>query len=160
MPVNILVLGTRNATRSILLESILDDAGIGRIRAFSAGLRPQGRVHPHCLKLLDEMEMETDPLRPKSRDEFTASGAPVMDVVISVSGSAADEINLQWPGSPAMAHWPVADPAATPEARWDDAFQTTFERLNRRTQALLDHPFETMERDALEKLLKEIGSLD
>lgn len=156
---NILVLCTGNSARSILLEHILNDAGLGRVRAFSAGSQPAGHVHPQSLKLLDEMEIDTSDARSKSWDEFAADDAPIMDMVITVCGSAAAETCPMWPGAPVRAHWGVEDPAAAPEAAQEAAFQETFEILNRRTQALLDHPFETMEAGELDALLKRIGTL-
>ncbi len=158
MVMNVLVLCTENAARSILLESILNDAGIGRIQAFSAGSRPAGRVHPHALKLLTEMEMDTS-ARSKSWDEFADDDAPALDLVITLCGSLEIETCPIWKGTPIRAHWGTDDPASAPKAEWDEAFQTTFEILNRRTQALLDHPFETMETTELEALLKRIGTL-
>ncbi|MBM1817071.1 arsenate reductase ArsC [Pseudosulfitobacter pseudonitzschiae] len=156
---NILVLCTGNSARSILLEHILNDAGIGRVRAFSAGSHPTGQVHPQSLKLLDAMEIDTSGARSKSWDEFAAEDAPIMDLVITVCGSAAAETCPMWPGAPVRAHWGVEDPAAAPDAEQEAAFQTAFEILNRRTQALLDHPFETMDVGELNALLKRIGTL-
>tara|TARA_R110002033_G_scaffold562_3_gene5301 strand:+ start:986 stop:1483 length:498 start_codon:yes stop_codon:yes gene_type:complete len=156
---NILVLCTGNSARSILLEHILNDAGIGRVRAFSAGSHPTGQVHPQSLKLLDAMEIDTSGARSKSWDEFAAEDAPIMDLVITVCGSAAAETCPMWPGAPVRAHWGVEDPAAAPDAEQQAAFQTAFEILNRRTQALLDHPFETMDVGELNALLKRIGTL-
>ena len=154
---NILVLCTGNSARSILLESILNTESVGRVRAFSAGSQPAGRVHPQSLKLLEEKGHDTTHARSKSWDEFAADDAPLMDMVITVCGSAAGETCPVWPGAPVRSHWGVDDPAAAPEAEWDTAFNTAYDRLEARALALLDMNFETMEQGELKATLDRIG---
>ena len=101
---NILVLCTGNSARSILLESILNTESVGRVRAFSAGSQPAGEVHPQSLKLLEEKGHDTTHARSKSWDEFAADDAPLMDIVITVCGSAAEETCPVWPGAPVRSH--------------------------------------------------------
>jgi arsenate reductase len=154
---NILVLCTGNSARSILLESILNTESVGRVRAFSAGSQPAGRVHPQSLKLLEEKGHDITHARSKSWDEFAADDAPLMDMVITVCGSAAGETCPVWPGAPVRSHWGVDDPAAAPEAEWDTAFNTAYDRLEARALALLDMNFETMEQGELKATLDRIG---
>lgn len=156
---NILVLCTGNSARSILLEAILNTEGAGRVRAWSAGSQPAGRVHPQSLKLLAEMGHDTSGARSKSWDEFAAKDAPEMDMVITVCGSAAEETCPVWPGAPLRAHWGVEDPAAAAEADWDAAFRTAYDILGRRARALLDLPIETLSAPELSAHLKRIGDL-
>lgn len=153
---NILVLCTGNSARSILLERILAERSGGRVRAFSAGSRPAGRVHPAALRLLAEQGLSTEGLRSKSWDEFGATDAPVMDAVITVCGSAAGETCPFWPGAPARAHWGVSDPAAAPEPHLDAAFQAAYAALLARADALFALPFEDYDRPTLQAALSRI----
>ncbi|HQY44213.1 MAG TPA: arsenate reductase ArsC [Paracoccaceae bacterium] len=156
----ILVLCTGNSARSILLESILNRHGAaGGIRAFSAGSKPAGQVHPQSLRLLAERGYSTEGLRSKSWDEFAAPDAPVMDAVITVCGSAAGETCPFWPGAPVRAHWGVEDPAAAAPANQPAAFETAYGKLLARANALLAARPETLDRAGLQAALTRIGSI-
>ena len=156
---NILVLCTGNSARSILLECILNDIGGGRVRAYSAGSQPSGKVHPQSLKLLQGIGYDTTDLRSKSWDEFASDDAPEMDMVITVCGSAAGETCPMWPGAPVRAHWGVDDPAAAAQVDWDTAFTTAYNQLEKRAKALIALPFETMDTSELRATLARIGKL-
>lgn len=135
---NILVLCTGNSARSILLEAILNHHGAAEgIRAWSAGSRPVGQVHPQSLRLLAARGYSIMGLRSKSWDEFGRAHAPVMDAVITVCGSAAGETCPLWPGAPARAHWGVEDPAAAAPDDQERAFSDAFDRLLTRANAFI-----------------------
>jgi protein-tyrosine-phosphatase len=156
---NILVLCTGNSARSILLESILNTAGKGRVTAYSAGSQPAGAVHPQSLKLLAQKGHDTRAARSKSWDEFALPEAPKMDAVITVCASAAGETCPIWPGVPVRAHWGADDPAAAPPEAQERAFRAAYDLLERRALALLDLPVEDMEAGELKIHLDRIGEM-
>ncbi len=155
---NVLFLCTGNSARSILAESILGSLGRDRFRAYSGGSFPKGTVHPHALALLSHLEFPTDGLRSKSWDEFTAPGAPDMDIVITVCDAAAEETCPVWPGHPAVAHWGIPDPAAVDGSAVEQmtAFRTAFHTLETRIRLLLALPLESIDRLALQQHLHSI----
>lgn len=155
---NILVLCTGNSARSILLESILNHRSDGRIKAWSAGSKPAGRVHPQSIALLSAKGFPTEGLTSQSWDDFATPDAPVMDAVITVCGSAAAEECPYWPGAPLRAHWGIEDPAAAPEADQPTAFAEAYDQLQTRAAQLVALPFEDMAQADLQAALNRIGA--
>ncbi|PIE14638.1 MAG: low molecular weight phosphatase family protein [Rhodobacterales bacterium] len=152
---NILVLCTGNSARSIMLESLLNHFGKGRVNAFSAGARPTGQVHPQALRLLATEGHDTAGLRSKSWEAFTTASPHSPDIVITVCGNAAQSCPV-WPGAPLSCHWGVDDPADCTDD-CETAFKTAYNILKLRANDLLAAPFETMDRPCLQTLLNQIG---
>ena len=159
---SILVLCTGNSARSILGEAILAKLGAGRLRAYSAGSKPKGMPHPGALRCLARKGNETGQFRSKSWDEFTGPDAPPIDLAITVCGNAAGEVCPLFTGAPLKAHWGLPDPADVvgDDAEVDAAFEQTWAWLEMRVLALLDLPFETMDRGELRLRLAEIGQME
>lgn len=156
---NVLILCTGNSARSILAEAYLNSIGGGRFRAYSAGSHPARKVNPFALELLAKHGLGTDGLRSKSWDEFAAADARQMDFVFTVCDSAAGEACPLWPGQPITAHWGVEDPAAVQGSEEEKrrAFLKAFTQLSTRIKLLVSLPFEKLERQALEKKVRDIG---
>jgi arsenate reductase (thioredoxin) len=157
-PINILFLCTGNSARSILAECLANHLGRGRIRAYSAGSHPAGRVHPFALEVLQSAGISTDGVRSKNWEEFSAADAPEMDLIITVCDNAAGEACPFWPGNPATAHWGYPDPAAVqgPDDVKRKAFQHTMDALRSRIQLLLDMPIDRLNQASLQKQARSL----
>jgi len=156
---NVLFLCTGNSARSVLSEAILNHAGAGRFRAYSAGSQPTGRVNPYAIDLLNRMGLPTQGLRSKSWDEFAAPGAPQIDFIFTVCDNAAGEVCPIWPGRPMTAHWGIPDPAAVEGSDLDrtNAFRDAYRVLERRIGLLTALPIASLDRLSLQQQLRDIG---
>lgn len=155
---NVLFICTGNSGRSILAEALLNSAGRGRFKAYSAGSHPKGEVHLSTLQELGRLRILTDGLRSKGWDEFVNSGAPEMDFVITVCDRAAGEACTAWSGQPITAHWGMPDPAAvtgSEEAR-RAVFHETAVMIKRRIDVMMALPLERLERLAIQKQVRDI----
>ena len=158
---NVLFICTGNSARSIIAESLLNQLGGGKFRAYSAGSHPAGFVNPKALELLERNRFRTGNLRSKNWEEFAGPDAPQMDFVLTVCDKAAGEVCPVWPGQPMSAHWGVEDPATvtgTP-AQIEKAFADAFMVLQRRIALFLNLPLEKLERLSLLKELQKIGQV-
>jgi protein-tyrosine-phosphatase len=158
---NVLFICTGNSARSIIAESLLNQMGAGKFRAYSAGSHPAGFVNPKAIELLERNRFKTGELRSKNWDEFAKPDAPQMDFVLTVCDNAAGEVCPVWPGQPMSAHWGVPDPAAfqgTP-AQVERAFTDAFMILQRRIALFLNLPIEKLAKLSLLKELQDIGQV-
>jgi arsenate reductase len=158
---NVLVLCTGNSARSILGEALFNHLGNketpGRIRAFSAGSQPSGKVNPVALDTLAKHGIPPPEARSKSWDEFAVAGAPQIDFIFTVCASAAGETCPIWPGHPTTAHWGIPDPAhVEPLETRREAFEVAYGQLERRIKAFLALSLETMSADEIKVAAKLI----
>jgi ArsR family transcriptional regulator, arsenate/arsenite/antimonite-responsive transcriptional repressor / arsenate reductase (thioredoxin) len=158
---NVLFLCTGNSARSIMAECAMNRWGKGKFRAFSAGSHPSGTVHPMTIQLLNELNYETRRLRSKSWDEFARPGSQPLDFVFTVCDNVAGELCPVWPGQPITAHWGASDPAlfaGTEEAK-RRFFLRIYTELENRIKIFTSLPFESLDRFALERRVREIGTI-
>ena len=150
MAINVLVLCTGNSARSILGEVLINELGAGRLRAYSAGSQPVGRVNPGALEKLEREGHAIRGLESKSWDRFSGADAPAIDIVITVCDNAAGESCPLWNGAPVTVHWGIPDPAA------DGDFDSAYTRLRSRIEAMLALPLERLDaterRDAMKSI--------
>jgi arsenate reductase (thioredoxin) len=156
----VLFICTGNSARSILAEVLLNHAGKGRFKAYSAGSHPTGVVNPHALQALRDMGVTVSGARSKSWDEFALAGAPRMDFVFTVCDNAAGELCPLWPGRPMTAHWGLPDPAAVKgsEKEMQLAFRDAAVTVKRRVDLMLALPLSTLDTMAIQRQVRDIGS--
>jgi arsenate reductase (thioredoxin) len=156
---NVLFLCTGNSARSILAEAILNEIGAPRFKAWSAGSRPKGEVHPLSVDLLRDLGHPVGDLRSKSWDEFAKPGAPEFHFIFTVCDNAANEACPIWLGHPASAHWGIADPAAVEgsEAEKRQAFQKAYGEMKKRISSFIALPLDSMNESNLQQRLDQIG---
>jgi arsenate reductase len=157
---NVLFICTHNSARSIMAEGILNSLGKGRFKAYSAGSHPSGAVNPFALKTLMAMYIPSDGYRSKDWEEFAKPEAPQIDFVFTVCDNAAGEVCPVWPGQPMTAHWGVADPASfdgtdaqKAKVFWDAAIV-----LKRRIELMLALPLRSLDRMAIQREIRDIGT--
>lgn len=157
-PLNILVLCTGNSARSIIGEVLINELSNSRLQAFSAGSHPAGKVNPGAIDKLNRERHSIADLESKSWDRFSASGAPEMDIVITVCDNAAGESCPIWHGSPVTVHWGIPDPAIESDdtAVVGAAFDAAYTRLRRRVESMLALPLEQMSSAELVDALEAI----
>ncbi|KQX23030.1 arsenate reductase ArsC [Variovorax sp. Root434] len=161
MTLNVLILCTHNSARSVLAEGMLNHWAqkLGKdVKAFSAGSAPSGKINPFAIDVLQAAGVNTEGFRSKSWDEFTT---PVMQVVITVCDSAAQEACPYWPGTRVKIHWGYPDPSNTEggdEAK-RQAFELTRQAISYRMLQLLalDNP-EAMSDAELQERLRRISA--
>jgi protein-tyrosine-phosphatase len=153
---NVLFLDIGNSARSILAEAILNARDGRQVRAWSAGSRPVGEVHPLTGEILQTVGMWSVGLRSKHLDEFSRSDSPSMDIMIALCKEAGVESDSVWPGAPKCIRWELPDPAATEggEQIRLAAFAETFRALDRRIQVLLTLPLQFLSADELQQQLE------
>lgn len=144
-----------------MAECAMNRWGKGKFKASSAGSHPAGSVHPMTLQLLNELNYETRRLRSKSWDEFARSDSPPLDFVFTVCDQVAGEMCPVWPGQPITAHWGASDPTAfvgSEEAKRRFFFRI-YSELENRIKIFTSLPFESLDRFALERRVREIGTV-
>ena len=163
-PYNVLFLCTGNSCRSIMAEAIMNRAGAGRFKAYSAGSHPTGAVNPHALALLERLHHPLKELWSKPWDVYTRARnpeAPELDFVFTVCDNAAGEMCPIWPGQPMSAHWGVPDPAQFKggDAETAVVFADTYRMLDNRISLFVNLPISGLDRLSLQKRLDQIGKM-
>lgn len=100
----------------------MNTLGKGRFKAYSAGSRPTGKVHPKAIETLKNQGIEPGDVRSKSWDEFLEAD---IDLVVTVCKNAAGESCPIFPGKLEKLSWWIPDPAQASGA--DTEIQAEFE---------------------------------
>jgi len=152
---NILIVCTGNSCRSIIGEAVFNHLGQGRIKAFSAGSNPKGRVNTGALNLLQRHELNTRNLSSKSWDIL--ENQP-FNIVITVCDNAAQETCPVYLSSAVKIHWTTAEPSHTKGGDNEilNAFEQTYKIFEQRIATMLALPLDKMNRTELTRELNAI----
>jgi arsenate reductase (thioredoxin) len=101
-----LFLCTENACRSQMAEGLVNHDLAGKVRAFSAGVRPS-RVNPRAIQVMAELGIDISRHRSKSVDDLSGEQ---FDLVITVCDNAAKQCPM-FPGQAKVLHVGFPDPA-------------------------------------------------
>jgi arsenate reductase len=150
MTTHVLILCTHNSARSVLSEGMLNHLArkLGKdVQAHSAGSAPSGRINAFAIEAL----------------QGAGDGAPPLSIVITVCDSAAAEtcpVFFGGPGKqPVKVHWGYPDPsnAEGGDSGKRRAFELTRQAIGYRMLQLLALPLATMDSQALNAALNDIG---
>lgn len=157
--INILVLCTGNSCRSVLGEALFNKLGAGRVKAYSAGSKPIGRINVNAVKKLQQHGIDTEGFTSQSWSEFEDKN---IDIAITVCDNANNEECPVYLNSVVRAHWGLSDPAHLKgtDEEINEAFEKTYDAVRRRVEKMLELPFETMDTQTLTAALNEIGKID
>jgi len=155
---NIFVICTGNSCRSVMGEALINHLGQGRVKAFSAGSHPIGRINAGALATLQRHNLLTKGYQSQSWDDFQDTP---MDIVITVCDNAAGETCPFYLTKAVRAHWGVSDPGHIEgtEAEKVAAFEETFRILTLRVTKMLALDLVTLPSDKLTAELNAIGKL-
>jgi arsenate reductase len=106
----VLVLCTGNSCRSQMAEALLNHDLSGRVRALSAGTRPQPRVAAGAIAALQALGLPTDGLHPKDIDAVLGEA---IDLVVTVCDNARESCPV-FPRPVPRMHLPFHDPHGEP----------------------------------------------
>ena len=101
----VLIICTGNSCRSIIAEALINNY-CKNVKAFSAGSKPKGVVHPYAKKVLEEDGLWNDSLYSKSIEKFLNEK---FDIVITVCDNAKESCPF-FPDADKIIHLPFEDP--------------------------------------------------
>lgn len=106
----VLILCTGNACRSQMAEALLNHALAGRVKALSAGTKPQPQVAAGAIEALRLAGLPTEGLYPKDIDAVIAHE---IDLVVTVCDNAKEACPI-FPRPIPSIHLPFHDPHGEP----------------------------------------------
>ena len=130
-PIRVLFVGTSNATRSILAEAVLRQAGHGRFVVASAGTQPAG-INPLAVRVLAEAGLPTAGLASSS---IAGHAGEAFDYVITVCDDARAVCPV-FPGADQSLHWGYRDPfgAGGSDAERLEAYRRLLTQISERVR--------------------------
>ena len=138
--IRLLFLCTANSARSQMAEGFARARRLDGVELRSAGTRPEDKIHPMAIQVMDEAGISISTQSPKSLSRLSVSE---LDVVVTLCSSAAAECCLLLPGHPAQVDWNLPDPLAvegSPAERLA-AFRRTRDKIRQLVDDLCDRGY-------------------
>ncbi|MBL4784749.1 MAG: hypothetical protein JKY49_04900 [Cohaesibacteraceae bacterium] len=132
----ILFLGQSNSVRTILAEAYLHQKCAGMFRVFSAGLEPADELDNSVTRVLQEQNMSTEALEPKSVELFLQPHAPEIDTIICFSRQLISALPASFMGGQQCVHWHIPAPVCE-GADLKSVLRDTFADIRLRVDRLL-----------------------
>lgn len=128
-PLNILFVCVGNSCRSQMAEALANHLGNGRVRAWSAGSAPLGRIAPGTEEVLAEKGLSLDGHWSKGLDDVPVKD---MDVVVGMGCEVVCPVPPGFKGR--VIEWNIPDPFG----RGLESFRSVRDLIERQVTALLD----------------------
>lgn len=128
-PVHILFLCVANSARSQLAEGLAKSIFGGGAVVESAGSEPSGQVQPWAIEVLKDDGIDISKSRSKSTAQLSPAFLANLDYVITL---CAEEVCPMLPSRAKRLHWPIQDPAASPESEKESAFRRAKNEIRER----------------------------
>lgn len=98
-----------NARRSLIAEALMRDHYATWARGFSAGIKPADGANLLALSAITLAGLDNTGLWPKHWEGFSRRQEPIIDIVIMLDRTAAEQLPRQFPGNPEYLIWKSAD---------------------------------------------------
>ena len=139
-PLNVLFVCVGNSCRSQMAEALANHLGQGRVKAWSAGSSPLGRIVPETFEVLVEKGISLEGHSSKSLRDVPVGE---MDVVVGMGCEVVCPVPAGFKGR--VIEWNITDPYG----RGLESFRGVRDLIDRQVRALLDDLVraETKEKD-------------
>jgi arsenate reductase len=127
-PVHVLFVCFGNAARSQMAEALVNHLGQDRVRAFSAGSHPVGRILPETYEVMREKGVSLEGHWSKGLEEVPVAE---MDVVVGMGCEVTCPVPAGFRGR--VMEWNIPDPCA----RGLEFFRSVRDLIERQVKALL-----------------------
>lgn len=140
-----------------MAEAILRHHGAEQFLAFSAGTQPAGYVHPLATQALKDLNISTEHLASENLNQYLNRE---FDLVITLCDEAHSRCP-NWPGIGLLVHWGLPDPTLLlgSDLIRQQAALALAQKLQARIQQLVRLPIETMPRQDLAIVLRQLSQL-
>lgn len=128
-PFHILFLCVANSARSQLAEGLAKSIFGSRAIIESAGSEPSGKVQPWAVEILKEDGIDISKNWSKSTEQLSPAFLANLDYVITL---CAEEVCPMLPSKAKRLHWPIQDPASSPEPKKEIEFRRAKNEINER----------------------------